>query len=96
MEELKTGNALLDQDAEKSLELFNNILLNAAASMKKITYLGGERKENKPWFDSECKEAKKEANHALTKVKMINKKSKQKEKAERLQNIKTREHCIKI
>ena len=32
---------------------------------------GGVKKENKPWFDSECREAKKEARHALTKVRML-------------------------
>ena len=70
-QEINIAFSWLTSNINTSINVFNKTLLNAAGSMRVESGSGGIKKENKPWFDSECREAKKEARHALTKVRML-------------------------
>ena len=55
-----------------------------ANDMCKKIKAGPDKREGKPWFDSECRSLKKDARHALTKVRLAENKRNQQFKATRL------------
>ena len=70
------GEALnmLNTDVNCSLEKIQDVILKAGDDMK-VVIKNGQNKGNKnAWFDNECKLAKKEAKHALTRECLAGKK----------------------
>ena len=68
-------SGLLDTDVELSLTKFNEIIKDAGKCMQVVIKTGGNKCTRNPWFDDECKSAKKEAKHALTKFRLASRKS---------------------
>ena len=57
----------IDVDIDTALSSFMNIILEGSVCMNKKVYFNNNRKNSKPWFDSNCRMAKREANKALRK-----------------------------
>ena len=80
-------SGLLVTDIELSLMKFNEIIMNAGKCMQVTIRTGGNAGIKNPWFDEECKVAKKEAKHALTKVRLAERRNDE-VRAERLREYK--------
>ena len=74
----------LGTDINCSLNKLRNIILEAGEPMKVVIRNSQNRNNKNAWFDNECKLAKNEAKHALTRVTFAEKKEKR-IKMERIQ-----------
>ena len=74
-ETLKQLVAELDTDIEASLEKFYDLIKEAGKGMVKTITTGGKIKRQKEWYDKECRNKKKVARQALTKLTRTNKKN---------------------
>ena len=63
----------LENDVNVSVQLVNELIMKAGDCMKKTIITGGDGRGSNTWFDDECKMMKKDARHALTKVRMVDK-----------------------
>ena len=62
---------LVDIDIDQSIEEFVSLLKTAGKDMERTITIYRDRLRNKPWFDVECREKKKEVSRALNKMRKV-------------------------
>lgn len=58
--------ACIDDNSDAALTMFVNTLLEAGRCMRRTVFFGGRQRRTSRWFDTECREGKREVNRLLS------------------------------